>query len=62
LLADRRHDQLSRRERGFRRLLKRVFAGLPGRPAVAFLHSYILRRGFLDGMPGLDRAMARSFY
>jgi glycosyltransferase involved in cell wall biosynthesis len=62
LLADRRHEHLSRRERGFRRLLKRVFAGLPGRPAVAFLHSYILRRGFLDGMPGLDRAMARAFY
>ena len=62
LLADRRHGQLSRREQGFRRLLKQVFAGLPGRPAAAFLHSYILRRGFLDGMPGLDRAMARAFY
>jgi glycosyltransferase involved in cell wall biosynthesis len=62
LLADKRHKHLSRRERGFRRLLKRIFAGLPGRPAAAFLHSYILRRGFLDGMPGLDRAMARAFY
>src|SRR3954462_5936991 len=29
LLADKRHEQLSRRERGFRRLLKRIFAGLP---------------------------------
>jgi hypothetical protein len=62
LLADRRHGQLSRREQGFRRLLKQVFAGLPGRPAAAFLHGYILRRGFLDGIPGLDRAMARAFY
>jgi hypothetical protein len=62
LLANKRHRQLSLRERGFRRLLKRVFAAMPGRPVAAFLHSYILRLGFLDGMPGLDRAMARAFY
>jgi glycosyltransferase involved in cell wall biosynthesis len=62
LLRDGRHSDLSSREKGLRRLLKRVFAGLPGRPLAAFLHSYLLRLGFLDGMPGFDRATARAFY
>ncbi|MGF7210287.1 glycosyltransferase involved in cell wall biosynthesis [Skermanella aerolata] len=62
LLADGRHEQLSRRETGMRRLLKAIFAKLPGRPIAAFLHSYLLRLGLLDGVPGFDRAVARAFY
>ena len=45
-----------------RRLLKAIFAKLPGRPIAAFLHSYLLRLGLLDGVPGFDRAVARAFY
>ena len=62
LLVDGRHRHLTRREKGLRRFLKLIFANVPGRPLAAFLHSYLLRLGFLDGMPGLDRAMARGFY
>jgi glycosyltransferase involved in cell wall biosynthesis len=62
LLVDGRHRNLGRREQGLRRHLKRIFGSVPGRPLTAFLHSYLLRLGFLDGMPGLDRALARGFY
>ena len=36
-----------------RRWLKRQFYVLPGSPVLLFLYRYILRLGFLDGMPGL---------
>jgi hypothetical protein len=36
-----------------RRWLKRRFLGLPGSPIVFFLYKYMLRLGFLDGVPGL---------
>ena len=36
-----------------RRWLKRRFFGLPGSPVFFFLYKYILRFGFLDGVPGL---------
>jgi hypothetical protein len=36
-----------------RRWLKRRFFGLPGSPVFFFLYKYILRLGFLDGVPGL---------
>jgi glycosyltransferase involved in cell wall biosynthesis len=36
-----------------RRWLKKRFFGLPGSPMVFFLYKYILRLGFLDGVPGL---------
>jgi glycosyltransferase involved in cell wall biosynthesis len=62
LLFDGRIGQLSHRERGCRKFLKGVFIRMPGRPLAAFLHSYLLRMGFLDGMPGFDRAVARAFY
>ncbi|MFP6639101.1 MAG: glycosyltransferase family 2 protein [Myxococcota bacterium] len=32
------------------------------RPAARFLRSYLLRRGFLDGVPGLVIAVATGFY
>jgi glycosyltransferase involved in cell wall biosynthesis len=36
-----------------RRWLKRRLFGLPGSPIFFFLYKYILRLGFLDGVPGL---------
>jgi glycosyltransferase involved in cell wall biosynthesis len=36
-----------------RRWLKRKLFALPGSPALLFLYRYILRFGFLDGVPGL---------
>lgn len=45
-----------------RRMQKRLFQRLPGRPLLAFLHAYVLRLGVLDGAAGLDHALARAFY
>jgi Glycosyl transferase family 2 len=36
-----------------RRWLKGKFLGLPGSPVLLFLYRYLLRLGFLDGVPGL---------
>ena len=36
-----------------RRWLKRALYGLPGSPGALFLYRYVLRGGFLDGVPGL---------
>lgn len=46
----------------WRQTLKRLFRALPLRPLAAFLHSYVFKRGFLDGRAGLDFAMARARY
>jgi glycosyltransferase involved in cell wall biosynthesis len=45
-----------------RRLLKKIFKSLPLRPWVAFLHSYVLKAGFLDGAAGFKFAKARFWY
>jgi glycosyltransferase involved in cell wall biosynthesis len=45
-----------------KRLLKKVYLRLPMRPLVRFLYSYIIRFGFLDGMPGLVFCGLLSFY
>lgn len=45
-----------------RRLLKALFAKLPGKGPVAFLHSYVGKAGFLDGSAGFHYAVARAFY
>ncbi|MCF8496104.1 MAG: glycosyltransferase family 2 protein [Alphaproteobacteria bacterium] len=45
-----------------RRLLKRLFKAIPFRPWIAFTHSYILKRGFLDGARGLRFAISRARY
>ena len=37
-----------------RRCLKRIAARLPGRPWIAFLYTYVVRMGFLDGRAGLN--------
>ncbi|HEV2697817.1 MAG TPA: glycosyltransferase family 2 protein [Terriglobales bacterium] len=36
-----------------RRWLKKVFFSVPGSPIALFLYRYLLRLGFLDGVPGL---------
>ncbi len=36
-----------------RRWLRKMFFGLPGSPLLFFLYKYVLRLGFLDGVPGL---------
>ena len=47
---------------GLRGLLKRVFNVLPLKGAIAFMDSYIIRLGFLDGRAGFHFALARGFY
>src|SRR5205807_276061 len=44
-----------------RRALKRLSYSLPLRPVLRFVYQYVLRRGFLDGGPGLRycRLLAR---
>lgn len=36
-----------------RRWLRTKFFGMPGSPLLFFLYKYVLRLGFLDGVPGL---------
>ena len=43
-----------------RQIMKEIFRSLPCRGAIAFAHSYIWRRGFLDGYEGF--ALARDRY
>jgi glycosyltransferase involved in cell wall biosynthesis len=45
-----------------RRFLKKCFHETPARPVVAFLHSYIIRLGFLDGWNGYAFAKSRLQY
>lgn len=54
--------KLADRELPGRRFAKHIFDRLPFRPVAVFLHSYVLRLGFLDGAPGFHLAVARSFY
>ena len=46
----------------FKRQLKRVYLRLPMRPLVRFLYAYVIRLGFLDGMPGLAFCTLLGFY
>ncbi|HVS84910.1 MAG TPA: glycosyltransferase family 2 protein [Gaiellaceae bacterium] len=45
-----------------KRALRRVWVRLPCRPALRFFVWYVLRRGFLDGRPGLWFCMLMSWY
>jgi glycosyltransferase involved in cell wall biosynthesis len=47
---------------GIRFFLKRAFRAVPLKGLVAFIHSYIIHFGFLDGGIGFHYAMARAFY
>jgi glycosyltransferase involved in cell wall biosynthesis len=46
----------------FRRRLKKIAARLPLRPLARFFYAYVLRRGFLDGRPGLIFCGLLAFY
>lgn len=72
---DRRHERYAAWEAGmnakgawpedpvvWRQTLKKIFRAMPLRPLAAFAHSYIFKRGFLDGREGLDFALARARY
>lgn len=50
------------RQPALRRLLKKLFARLPAKGLAAFVDSYILRGGLLDGRPGFHFAVARGVY
>lgn len=45
-----------------RRALKELSFRLPCRPTLRFLYGYILRRGFLDGRPGLEYCKLLATY
>jgi glycosyltransferase involved in cell wall biosynthesis len=45
-----------------RKWLKAAFGGLPLRPLLAFLHSYIIKLGIFDGMDGFFLARCRYLY
>lgn len=45
-----------------RRWLKQISRKLPGRPALRFVYSYFLRRGFLDGYPGFVMCSLLAWY
>lgn len=36
-----------------KRLLKKIYLRLPMRPVIRFVYAYVIRLGFLDGVPGL---------
>lgn len=46
----------------WKRLLKKVYLRLPLRPVIRFIYSYVVRCGFLDGMPGLVFCSLLSYY
>jgi glycosyltransferase involved in cell wall biosynthesis len=46
----------------FKRRLKKVYLRLPLRFVFRFVYAYVLRLGFLDGMPGLVFCTLLSFY
>ncbi|HMG50430.1 MAG TPA: glycosyltransferase family 2 protein [Inquilinus sp.] len=54
--------RLADTDTAYRRLLKTIFRRIPARGLVAFLHSYVLKLGFLDGAAGFHFAMSRGFY
>ena len=66
-----RHERYAAWERGMNdrkawpqdlRLAKRIFKQLPGQPWAAFFHSYVFKRGFLDGAAGFNFARSRYRY
>lgn len=46
----------------YRQALKLLFRLAPGTPYIAFLHSYVLKLGFLDGVAGMQFASMRKRY
>jgi glycosyltransferase involved in cell wall biosynthesis len=42
--------------------MKAIFNALPFKPLAFFVHSYLVRGGFLDGRAGYHYALAKAFY
>ncbi|KPK65942.1 MAG: hypothetical protein AMK73_01480 [Planctomycetes bacterium SM23_32] len=55
-------ELLSRDVSRRRQALKRLSFRLPFRPLLRFLYVYVLRGGFLDGLPGFHHSLLISFY
>lgn len=55
-----RHDKQARL--GKRKLLQRIGDGMPFKGLAIFLYCYVLRFGFLDGIPGLHYSLALGIY
>jgi glycosyltransferase involved in cell wall biosynthesis len=47
---------------GTRGRLKTAFDAMPGKALAAFVYSYVVKGGFLDGRAGLHFALAKAFY
>ena len=45
-----------------KRVLRRIWVRLPGRPLLRFLIWYLPRRGFLDGLPGFYFCVLMAYY
>jgi glycosyltransferase involved in cell wall biosynthesis len=60
--ADRAAVPPDERQPPLRALAKRWAPRLPGRAGAAFVDSYLLRAGWLDGRAGLDWALARAWF
>ena len=45
-----------------RRFFKESFFKFPGKPAIYFLYSYLIRGGFLDGKAGYIYSVLKAFY
>jgi glycosyltransferase involved in cell wall biosynthesis len=45
-----------------KRRLKKLYLRLPMRPLIRFVYAYVVRLGFLDGMPGLVFCTLLAFY
>ncbi len=56
------HNEWTKENSRYRNILKQIFRRTPARPTIAFLHSYILKRGILDGKAGLAFAKSRALY
>ena len=56
------HEAVHDARKRFKRLLKKVYLRLPMRPAIRFVYAYVVRLGFLDGVPGLVFCTLLAFY
>ena len=55
-------EQLIGRKLQIKRLLKRIYLGVPLRFIFRFFYAYVWKKGFLDGKPGFIFCVLLSFY
>lgn len=61
-ISERNADLFSRDPGIRRRRSKQIYMALPARPLIGFIYLYVLRGGFLDGLPGMRFAILRAIY